>query len=215
MTEEWLLDGDPAIRWHVGRDLLDHEGAAERRRIATEGWGARIMAERGRDGHWPNARWTGTVWTLINLVELGFPPDDPRLSNGFELVAGRLCPAGKTPKRDDLVERMDLCHLGFWMRIGGYFSPRDPRLSTIAEVVLSLQMKDGGWNCRIRNRPHTIHSSFHTTFNVLEGLRELARSGVLDATVFATAEVRALEFMLDHRLYRSDKTGEVINESFL
>jgi hypothetical protein len=44
---DWLLDSDPAIRWQVMRDLTDAPAetvAAERSRVATEGWGARLLA---------------------------------------------------------------------------------------------------------------------------------------------------------------------------
>jgi hypothetical protein len=44
---EWLLDSDPSIRWQVLRDLTDASPdavAAERSRIATEGWGAQLLA---------------------------------------------------------------------------------------------------------------------------------------------------------------------------
>ena len=46
----WLLDADPAIRWQVMQDLISApaaEVAAERARVATEGWGARLLALQG------------------------------------------------------------------------------------------------------------------------------------------------------------------------
>ena len=52
---DWLLDGDPAIRWQVLRDLVDappEQVAAERARVETEGWGARLLALRDPDGQW-------------------------------------------------------------------------------------------------------------------------------------------------------------------
>lgn len=51
----WLLDSDPAIRWQVMRDLADapeKEVAPERARVASEGWGARLLALQLKDGHW-------------------------------------------------------------------------------------------------------------------------------------------------------------------
>ena len=50
---EWLLAGDPAIRWQVMRDLPpapDEAVAAERARVATEGWGARLLGRQAEDG---------------------------------------------------------------------------------------------------------------------------------------------------------------------
>ena len=52
---EWLLDSDPSIRWQVMRDLSgesDEVVAAEHAKIATEGWGARLLALQDADGQW-------------------------------------------------------------------------------------------------------------------------------------------------------------------
>src|SRR3984893_819916 len=52
---DWLLDSDPALRWQVLRDLVHAPAdvvAAERARVATEGWAARLLALQGEDGQW-------------------------------------------------------------------------------------------------------------------------------------------------------------------
>jgi len=49
---------------------------------------------------------------------------------------------------------------------------------------------------------------------VLEGLRIAASRGAIQREAFRDAEARALEFVLAHRLYRSDRTGEVITDRF-
>ena len=52
---EWLLDSDPSIRWQVMRDLTGEPAeavAAERAKVATEGWGARLLALQDTDGQW-------------------------------------------------------------------------------------------------------------------------------------------------------------------
>lgn len=199
------------------KDLLDSpedEWRAERSKMLTTGWGSRFLAAQQPDGSWPKGRWLDTVWTLVSLADIGMPAGDFAVK-AFEIVVGRLMPRGEVPSRAVLTTQMDLCHLGFWLRIGGRFLPSDPRLKPLADIVLGLQLADGGWNCRVRVKPHTEHSSFHTTFNVLEGLREVRGSGVLSESEFRQAEARAIEFMLEHRLFRSDKTGEVINSRFL
>jgi hypothetical protein len=56
---DWLLDSDPAIRWQVLRDLAHAPPevvAAERARVALEGWGARLLALQGEDGQWAGGR---------------------------------------------------------------------------------------------------------------------------------------------------------------
>jgi hypothetical protein len=49
---------------------------------------------------------------------------------------------------------------------------------------------------------------------VLDGFRLAASAGIVSEPVFEKAEARALEFMLQHRMFKSDKTGEVVNDHF-
>jgi hypothetical protein len=55
---EWLLAGDPAVRWQVMRDLLGESvevWEGERRRVAETGWGPAMLERRGPTG-WPKGR---------------------------------------------------------------------------------------------------------------------------------------------------------------
>lgn len=140
---DWLMEGDPVIRWQVMRDLLDaptNKWEAERRRVATEGWGAAILARQLPDASWRVGRWTGTTWTLLLVVDCGLPAS-PMMAGAVEDSVRRLLPKGQTSDRTDLLEQMDLCHLGFWLR--SYFLPGDPRWLGLADVLLSVQLADG------------------------------------------------------------------------
>jgi hypothetical protein len=214
---EWLLDGDPVIRWQTMRDLLDEPAdawEAERRQTVETGWVADLLARQGQDGEWPKGRWTDSVWTLLLLVACGLPEGHPSARVPVERLLGRFMPAGEDVDGAFLLKRVDLCHLGFWLGLGAYFLDGDPRLAPLGAAVLDAQFDDGGWNCHMRNRPSTRHGSFHTTFNVLENLRIASARGAVPERAFREAEARAVEFMLTHRLYRSDKTGEVIADRF-
>jgi hypothetical protein len=214
---EWLLEGDPAIRWQVLRDLLDAPPAvweAERRRGLESGWIAELLSHQGADGEWPQGRWTGSTWTLLLLVALGLPEKHPSAARPVERLLDRFMPAGEEVDGAFLLRRVDLCHLGFWLGLGAFFVGPDQRLAPLGQAILDAQFDDGGWNCQARNYPAARHSSFHTTFNVLEALRIAAERGVVDDRRFREAEARAVELMLAHRLYRSDRTGEVISERF-
>jgi len=214
---QWLLDGDPAIRWQVMGDLLDAppaEWERERRRTAEAGWAADLLGHQGSDGEWPKGRWTASTWTLLLLVACGLPEGHRAASGPLEGLLGRFMPRGEEVDGAFLLRRVDLCHLGFWVGLGAYFLDGDSRVGPLAEAVLGAQLEDGGWNCHVRNRPATRHSSFHTTFNVLEGLRIAAARGVIPESGFREAEARAAELMLQHRLFRSDRTGQVISERF-
>src|SRR5919107_590401 len=83
----WLLDADPALRWQVERDLAgvpEEVWSATRARIASEGFGARLLALQDPDGQWAGGSffprghvqqpdegqpWTATTWTLTTLRE--------------------------------------------------------------------------------------------------------------------------------------------------
>jgi hypothetical protein len=214
---DWLLAGDPAIRWQVQRDLLDEPTDTwerERARVAQEGWVAELLGHQGEDGEWPAGRWTASTWTLLLLVALGLPEGHPAARRPLERLLDRFIPRESEVDGAALLKRVDLCHLGFWLGLGAHFLVADPRLPPLGEAVLSAQYDDGGWNCQMRNYPNRRHSSFNTTFNVLENARVAAAKRLVSEGAFHEAEARAVEFMLAHRLYRSDRTGEVISERF-
>ncbi len=76
---QWLLDSDPSIRWQVMLDLMgqsDEIVAGERSRVASEGWGARILDLQAPDGQWGGGAyvfpgWISTTDTLLVLRDLG------------------------------------------------------------------------------------------------------------------------------------------------
>lgn len=213
----WLMEGDPAIRWQTMRDLAgapEEEWQAERRRTAHTGWGAQFVACRLADGTWPAGRWSDTVWTLLTLMDCGIPPDYGPVRESAQRFLDRNLTVEHSLDERWVKTRIDLCHLGFWLRIGAYFLGKENRLVNLANAVIGMQMADGGWNCRVRTDPGTRHGSFHTTLNVLEGVAAAAACGIVKTDAFRQSESRAIEFMLAHQLYRSDRTGEVIQERF-
>ncbi len=209
---DWLMQGDPAIRWQTMRDLLGSPGSEvekERARVADEGWGRAYRDCMTSDGTWPDGRWTGMPWVAIILMDCGMPAELPDVLAAVQRFLDSNLSRPDLQSTRDFHKNMDLCHVGFWLRLGAYFTPQDQRLSVLIDTLAESQMADGGWNCQIRTKV-TNHSSFHTTFNALEGLREASIRGVMDAKVFRDMEQKALEFMLAHRMYKSDKTGEVV-----
>jgi hypothetical protein len=220
---QWLLEGDPAIRWQVKRDLLDaplDEVEAERAKVANEGWGRALLAEQAPDGSWGGGlytpKWTSTFYTLLLLRDLGLPADDLQAHRAAELLLetgfcesdGGLTYSGKAPAGRSA--RSETCVTGMGLSMLAAFHVEDERLDRIIANLFAAQMPDGGWNCR---RPRgATHSSFHTTISALEGLASLREwRGDLSGDITA-AEARGREFLLDHRLYRSHRTGAVVKE---
>ncbi|HEY7023279.1 MAG TPA: hypothetical protein VH349_19320 [Ktedonobacterales bacterium] len=217
----WLLDSDPAIRWQVLRDLTDAPGeevASERARVATEGWGAHLLALQASDGSWAGAAWNrgwdSTMHVLTLLWEMGLDPtsDEARRAAGLvrdgvrwqgwdldgvwrgEDFAGAPYFAGE----------VEPCINGQVAASGAYFGQDVQR---IINRLLTEQMEDGGWNCEQENG--STRSSFNTTICVLEALLEYELAGG-SSTAVTEARLRGQEYLLDRRLLRRRSTGEVI-----
>ena len=209
---KWLLDSDPAIRWQVMRDLTGEAPdaiAAERSRVATEGWGAQLLALQSPAGNWGGGR-SGTLITLYSLVvlkDLGLDPASKQARKMIDRVDKRLVfkPLNNRPF---LHGETEPCINGRILGIGSYFKePND----ALANQLLGEQLEDGGWNCEA---PKSRRSSFHTTICVLEGLLEYERAGRKSAAV-TKARKRAENYLLERRMFRSLRTGEVIDKRWL
>lgn len=217
---KWLLDSDPPIRWQVMRDLADaapHAVAAERARIATEGWGAKLLALQSPAGYWggPNDRgWLVALYTLVVLMDLGLDPSSKQAKKMIDRVDKRLVfkPLNNRPF---LHGETEPCINGRILALGAYFNkPND----ALARRLLSEQLEDGGWNCEAvepsPKRPLSRRSSFHTTICVLEGLLTYERAG-RRSKVITKARKKAENYLLERRMFRSLRTGEIIDQRWL
>jgi hypothetical protein len=221
-TIEWLLTGDPAIRWQTQRDLLDAPAETwqhERQRTLTEGWGGRLLSLQEPDGRWGGGiyspKWISTTYTLLTLCDIGIPATSPQAVRGARIVMKELLGEWLDAAFRKRLSECDTCIVGMVLRIGVYYGIDDERIPAIVEHLLAERMLDGGWNCRRHRRPRPSHSSFHTTLNVLEGLREYLEAR--DTSLIPVAQLTeqaALGLLFQHRLYRSDKTGKIIREEF-
>ena len=220
---DWLMQGDPAIRWQTERDLCDapaRRWQRTRRETAESGWGAGLLARQDRAGTFGGGlyspKWTSTTYTLLALIAIGIPPDNEAARRAAEICVSRQLGARAGDDFTRAVARMDRCVVGMMLAIAIYFGLDAKRIAAMLDNVLAEAFADGGWNCRRgRARPEPTHSSFHTTFNVLDGLREyIERGSGPRLEEAAAAERRATEFMLAHRLYKSHRTGAEIDRRF-
>ena len=220
---KWLLDSDPAIRWQVMRDLTGDAPdaiAAERSRVATEGWGAQLLASQSPAGNWGGSPrgWRDdlpqedrglliTLYSLVVLMDLGLDPASKQARKMIDRVDKQLVfkPLNNRPF---LHGETEPCINGRILAIGSYFKePND----ALANQLVGEQLEDGGWNCEA---PKSRRSSFHTTICVLEGLLEYERARRKSAAV-TKARKRAENYLLERRMCRSLRTGEVINKRWL
>ena len=215
----WLLEGDVSIQYQVHRDLLDAERPELRDRITGEGWGAAFLSRRGGDGHWGRGfympKWTSTHYTLLDLKNLGISPENEEIREtvGLILRDSKGVDGGVNPSRT--IEASDVCINGMFLNYACYFGvPQDP-IRSIVDFLVDVQMGDGGFNCW-SNRRGAVHSSLHTTLSVLEGIHEYLSNGYgYRALELGRMVPEAVEFILMHKLFRSDHTGEVIDKRML
>jgi hypothetical protein len=217
-TVDWLLKGDASIRWQVMRDLLEEPPEIyekEREKIKARGWGGRLLSRQDASGTWGNGiynpKWISTTYTLLLLRQFGLPQDNPQAQKGCEhfLLKGIYHDGGVNLFKS--IDYSETCVNGMILTLLSYFRFPDERVHTVAEFLLREQMPDGGWNCQ---RVHgATHASFHTTISVLEGMYEYGQAYPKQASTIKEAIGRALDFLLVHHLYKSHRSGKVIDSA--
>jgi hypothetical protein len=222
----WLLDSDPALRWQVERDVLGEPAEvweATRARIATEGFGAHLLARQDQDGQWAGGAyypadfdlhgdelsrigqpWTATTWTLNSLREWGLDPGVLRARRTIELLA-----ENSRWEYDALPfwgGEVDCC-INAWTVANGVWLGAD--IDGIVDWFLAHQLADGGWNCAWVEG--STRSSFHSTLNSLKGLLAYdTATGGTDAT--KRARHRGQEYLLQRGLFRRLSTGAPVGD---
>jgi hypothetical protein len=229
---EYLLEGDPAIRWQTLRDLTDapaDQVAAERARVATEGWGARLLADQAPDGRWDGGTyrpgwadesrpffdaWTATHFSLQSLMEYGLDPASAQAQRAIGLVRDNV--RWEHENEPYFEGEVEPCINGIALAVGAYFGQDG---APIADTLLATQHDDGGWNCWEEDA--AAPSSFHSTICALEGLWAWGqRTGVedesdappttaRDAGAVTAARLRGEEYLLERSLFRRRSTGGI------
>jgi hypothetical protein len=211
----WLLNSDPSIRWQVMRDLIGapaHEVAAERAKVGTEGWGARLLALQEADGRWGGAAWNrgcdSTMHVLWLLRHLGLDPASAEARRVVGLVRDQVTWRSSGPRECDengfFTGEIEPCINGQVAMAGAYFGQD---VSSLVSRLLGEQLPDGGWNCEAPRGSQ--RSSFNTTICVLEALLEYEGATEGDPAV-TEARHRGEDYLLKRRLLRRLSTGEVI-----
>src|SRR5258706_10765979 len=179
---KWLLDSDPGIRWQVMRDLTGEDPnaiAAERSRVATEGWGAQLLARQSSAGHWGGGpKWDLiTLFSLVVLKDLGLDPASEAARKMIDRVDKRLV-FKPLKNRAFLHGETEPCINGRILAVGSYFKePND----ALASQLLGGQPEDGGWNFEARpffspKRPQNRRPSFPTPICRLDRPPEYQRT---------------------------------------
>lgn len=212
---KWLLEGDVAIQFQVHRDLLGKALPELQERIKNEGWGRAFLEKRNPDGHWGQGyyqpKWISTHYTLLDLKNLQIEPALLEIRQTLNLLLktekgpdGGVLPSESTKK-------CDVCVNGMFLNFAAYFQANEADLHSIVDFLLSQRVADGGFNCH-SNRRGCVHSSLHSTISVAEGILEYQQNGyTYRLPELLAAASTSCEFILMHRLFKSDKTGAVID----
>jgi hypothetical protein len=212
---EWLLKGDPSIRYQVHRDILGSPIRIlqkERLAISKEGWGKKFLELQDASGMWDRGlytpKWTSTFYTLQLMMQMGMDIN-PQIETAMRLILdkGYFKDGGINLWR---LAYSETCVNGMFLAITSYFGLNDDRINGLAKNLIKTQMADGGWNCRW---PHGAkHSSMHTTISVLEGLWEFEKRITAEQKpLIKMIRNKGIEFLLQHHLFRSHRTGRIID----
>lgn len=221
MTDEqiidWLMVGDPAIAYQCINDLKGGK-PKQLKKVDNSAWLSRFLNAANADGTWGRAyyqpKWISTHYTLFDIRLLEPNPQIPLVQNTIlrtidqeKGTDGGINPSG--------ISVSDVCINGMFLNIASYFSTPENKLKSIVDYIISQNMNDGGFNCRY-NRSGAKHSSMHSTISVLEGIRTYLKNGYsYRSESFEKIEKQSREFLLMHRLFKSDHTGETIHPDFL
>lgn len=215
----WLLEGDVSIQYQTYRDLLDTDKPRLRKKIESEGFGLKFLSKRQQNGLWGQRfyqpKWISTHYTLLDFKNLNISPSNKPIKETLQKIFrnekgpdGGIGPFGANKK-------CDVCVNGMVLNYASYFRVDEELLMSVIDFLLAEKMNDGGFNC-LSNSIGARHSSLHTTLSVLEGILEYQRKGYkyrLEELLEAKSESH--EFIFMHKLFRSDKTGDIINLNFL
>jgi hypothetical protein len=211
----WLLEGDPSVRWQVYRDLLNSKKSIienERTLTEKEGWCKKLLSYQDKNGIFGGGlyspKWISTTYTMLLLSDLGLVPANEKATKSCGILLEKGFYKDNGINFFDSWKYSETCVTGIIFKILSYFKYQDDRIEKIAGHLVSQQMKDGGWNCC--SYKGATHSSFHTTLIVLEGLGEFEKSyeGTSEIT---KARKKGIEFLLQHKLFKSHRTGIIVD----
>jgi len=219
----WLLEsGDPSICYLTLTEILDRhsdskEVLAARKQIPNGPIVKTLLSGQQADGGFgvhPYQKWTGAHWRLVSLVELGIAPGFRPAVKATDLVLKWLLSEAHLNNIPKINGRYRRCAsqegnaLAVSSRLG---LAEEPRVVKLAESLVEWQWPDGGWNCD--RRPEADHSSVNESLSTLWGLVEFQRA-TGDREYLKPIE-RASEFFLQHHLFRSDHTRDIIHPSMV
>lgn len=211
------MKGDPSIQYQTSRDLIDSSKAEIeelQNQIELNGWGKKFLSNQQRTGLWGgdlySPKWISTHYTLMTLMRLGLPKSNSQARLACEILLEKGFYHDGGINYFASLDHSETCVTAMTLSLLCYFGLADERLHAMKDFLLRQQMQDGGWNCQSFNG--AMHSSFHTTISTLEALWLFENCNAVDDKELEKARNGAQEFLLQHHLFKSDKTGEIVDQ---
>ncbi len=218
---EWLLKGDVSIQYQTYRDLLEIDKSELRKRISREGYGKQLLDLQQKNGHWGGGyyhyKWINTHYTLLELRRLNVIPTKSVLDITNDIVDNYKTNDGGVTPNPHIWEFSDVCINGMTLFFACNFGIEEKKLHSVIDFIITQQLDDGGFNCNFNYKKYGAkHSSLHSTVSMIEGFNEYIKNNY-QYKVNQVIKMRddAIEFVLMHKLFKSDRTGEIIKKSFI
>ena len=180
-TIDWLLEGEPWVKYRTLVDLLDKnendkEVIRAKKEISEHSLIKKIFKKQNKNGYWEMPKdiftwWPKkdtTFWLLPILADFGFTKEDKKVARACEYVFGLQLKLGgfesfnpgKPADCHTAILLEPLAKMGF---------SDDTRLKKACRGLVSRQRKDGGWWCKDtaqigRPREDEPSCAFATTF---------------------------------------------------
>jgi hypothetical protein len=218
---DWILEGDIFIHYLVEKDLM---GKSEedlkhlKKEMLHTGFTKRIIGEMDSDtflwgGGVYSPKYTSTHYSLLELSEMDVDLSDSIFENSIEILLKEMWINKGQIKR---YRHQDMCVTAMMLRIASQAQIKDKRLQEMVDYILDKQMNDGGWNCAWERKPYPKQSSLHTTISVLESFSTYLENGYnYRVNDILKALPKGIEYILTKKLFKSVRTGEIINWDML
>ncbi|XMB72880.1 prenyltransferase/squalene oxidase repeat-containing protein [Mycoplasmatota bacterium WC30] len=217
---DWLLEGDVSIQYQTYRDLLSEERFNLKSRIITEGFGKMLLDKQESNGHWGGGyyhyKWINTHYTLLELRRLNATLT-PSITNIINYILDNIkTDDGGVMPNPKVWKHSDVCINGMNLNYMCFFSADENKLKSIIDFIIDQQLPDGGFNCNYNYPKYGArHSSLHSTISMIEGFNSYINFDyTYKVEIIKKLRKDAIEFILLHRLFKSDRTGEIIKKQF-
>jgi hypothetical protein len=227
-TIGWLLEEEnPSVRYFTLRDILgkqddDPEVFGSKQAIQNSGIVPRILQQQQKEGYWVSpgrfytAKYTGTVWQLMILAELGADGSDVRIKDACEFIlshsqepeSGGFAHKERMKGGGGLKSEVIPCLTGnlIWSLIKHGFLA-DERIRKGIEWICKYQRADDGDSKPPAAWPyeryemcwgrHTCHMGIVKTLKALSAIPETKRTTVVNQKIAFLAE-----YLLKHHIYK-------------